>query len=100
MSELTYEPYNKKSLAVRGDKKLYQKVIKQLNGRWNARMKGGEGWLIPIEKEKEIIKLIKALSEDDKLEIIEKFSLSSLAILPIKKFNFHLHLHSNIIHFL
>ena len=71
MPELSYQVYNKQRLAVRttGNKKKYEGVIKSLSGRWNPRMKGGEGWLVPIEKEPEIKHLIESLSQ--KVETLE-----------------------------
>ena len=47
--ELIYEKYNDNSYSVRGDKTKYAKKIKDIGGRWNSRMKGGEGWLVPKE---------------------------------------------------
>ena len=56
--KLTYEPYNKKSFAVRGDREKYGNVIRKLGGRWNIRLKNGPGWTVPTEKENELKKLI------------------------------------------
>ena len=63
MPELVYEVYNKKSLAVHGDKQKYQNLIKKLGGRWNPRMKTGPGWTVPKEKESLLKNLIESLGE-------------------------------------
>ena len=60
---LSYEKYNKNRLAVRGDKDKYQNLIKSIGGRWNSRMRGGEGWMIPTNKEKILKNLIKSLQK-------------------------------------
>ena len=49
---LTVEIYNKNRLSIRGDRTRYNDIIKSIGGRWNPRMHGGEGWIIPIEKKK------------------------------------------------
>ena len=54
---LSYEPYNKSKLAIRGDQQ-YDSIIKTLGGRWNSRMKGGPGWLIDNNKEDQLKILI------------------------------------------
>jgi hypothetical protein len=57
--ELIYEEYNDNSYAVRGDKKKYAKKIKDIGGRWNPRMKGGEGWLVPKENLENLKNLVQ-----------------------------------------
>ena len=60
--ELQYEIYNKDRFAVRGDRDTYQAVMKRLGGRWNPRMRGGEGWLVPIDRENELEDLVNGAS--------------------------------------
>jgi hypothetical protein len=57
MDKLSYEPYNKAKLAVRGPEK-YDALIKTIGGRWNSRMKGGPGWMLDVNKEGQIKTLI------------------------------------------
>jgi hypothetical protein len=64
--KLTFEIYNKNRLAVRGDRDLYNDLVKSIGGRWNSRMHGGEGWIIPIEQKSILEDLINALGCDDK----------------------------------
>ena len=64
-SKLEYSEYNKKSIAVRGNRERYQDIIKGLGGRWNSRMRGGEGWLVPISKKEDIDNIISSLKEED-----------------------------------
>jgi hypothetical protein len=60
---LTYEKYNDQKLAVRGDKDSFHNLIKNIGGRWNSRMKGGEGWLLPVSEKDKLIKLINSLDQ-------------------------------------
>ena len=61
--ELTYEDYNKRSFAVRGDRKKYAKKLKNVNGRWNQRMKDGPGWLVPKENLEGLKALIASVNK-------------------------------------
>jgi hypothetical protein len=61
MEEITYSAYNAKSLAVRAtDRDKYQPLLKELDARWNSRMKDGNGpgWLVPVENEEKLKQLI------------------------------------------
>lgn len=60
--KLSYEVYNKQRLAVRGDRDKYQEIIKAIGGRWNPRMRGGEGWLVPISQQEKLEKIIRDLT--------------------------------------
>lgn len=75
MSILTYTHYNDKSFAVRGDKTQYQNIIKQLGGRWNSKMRGGVGWLVPIDKEPQLKSLIEEISvtNNKQIQALEEF---------------------------
>ena len=46
---LSYQIYSDSKIAVVGDKDEYHFFLKEIGGRWNPRMKGGAGWLVPIE---------------------------------------------------
>ena len=61
---LTIETYNNQRLAVRGDRERYQELMKTVSGRWNPRMHGGEGWLVPIANKEQLIFLIDSLEEE------------------------------------
>ena len=65
MVNLTYEIYNKKQFAVRGDRNRYNDIIKGIGGRWNSRMRGGEGWLLSLDKKEELDTLINELKKDN-----------------------------------
>jgi hypothetical protein len=69
--ELTYEEYNKLSFAVRGDKKKYAKKLKDIGGRWNPRMKGGEGWLVPKENLENLKNLLTEVNISTESEITQ-----------------------------
>ena len=72
--KLTCEVYNKTRLAVRGDRTLYNDIVKKIGGRWNSRMHGGEGWIIHIEQKKVVEDLINSLNDpsDSKTTCKEK----------------------------
>ena len=61
MDKLSYEPYNKTKLAIRGPEQ-FDSLIKSIGGRWNSRMKGGSGWTIDNSKEEQIKTLIDNLN--------------------------------------
>lgn len=48
---LTIHAHSDKHIVVRGDKDEYAKEMKRFQGRWNSRLKDGEGWLVPVEFE-------------------------------------------------
>ena len=54
----TIEEYNEKSYAVRGDRAKWGKQINNIGGRWNGKMKGGEGWTVPKDKKNTLEKLL------------------------------------------
>ena len=61
-SEIQYEDYNDRSYAVRGDKNKFSIQMKELGGRWNPRMRGGPGWLVPKDRLNELRYLIETTS--------------------------------------
>lgn len=72
-SELTFSDYNLNSLAVRGDKDSYHEIVKAMGGRWNSRMRGGAGWLVPKRNQQQLENFIKMLNEPDHTaEIVPK----------------------------
>ena len=66
--KLTYEDYNPKSVCVRGDRNKFTNIIKEVKGRWNPRMKGGEGWLVLKEFVPKLQELIHSMNSDSKTE--------------------------------
>jgi len=71
-NNLVYEKYGKDKLAIRGDKDLYSNLLKSIGARWNSKMKGGEGWLLPIESEEKLKSLIETVSKSDNIENMKK----------------------------
>ena len=59
---LSYSAHNLKTVLVKGDKKKFAPLLKQVEGRWNTKQ---DGWLIPVENEKKLKNLITALYPDD-----------------------------------
>ena len=76
MEPLTYKPYNKTKLAIRGDMQ-YDAIIKAIGGRWNSRMKEGPGWTIDNDKEEQLKMLIQNLNMSNKNEDKEDDDLES-----------------------
>lgn len=73
MNTLSYSVYNDKSLVVRGDRMTYKDIIKQVGGRWNSKMKGGPGWIVPRSKEELVKRLVEKVTEKEKeKEIVTK----------------------------
>ena len=70
MSDITYSNYNKKSLLVHGDRDKYGNKIKEVGGRWNPRVKGDPGWIVPLEKESDLKKLIARIKREEKIEVM------------------------------
>jgi hypothetical protein len=71
---LTYTRYNDTKLAIKGDKDKYHSEINKIGGRWNSRMKGGEGWTVPIEKETELKKLIRKVKKEHKNSLLKEYN--------------------------
>ena len=60
---VTYKKYNNTSFIVNGQKEKHHKFIKTLSGRWNSKVKDFQaGWIVPIEKEKELKIYIDSLN--------------------------------------
>jgi hypothetical protein len=63
---LKYEIYSVDRLAVRttkqvctnSDRKKFSKVLRSVGGRWNSKLKGAPGWMVPRDKEEELKELI------------------------------------------
>jgi len=68
MTDIIYDNYNKRSVAVRGNKDKYQNAMKGIGAKWNPRMKDGPGWILPKENEPELQRLIKSFKKMSKLE--------------------------------
>jgi len=47
MEQLTCQEFGEKSLVIRGDYETYKDVVRNVSGRYNVRLKGGPGWLVP-----------------------------------------------------
>jgi hypothetical protein len=65
---LTCSPYTKNRFIVRGDKQLYDKLLKSVTrkARWNSRIPNEEpGWVVPNEFRKEVDKLVETLKLAD-----------------------------------
>lgn len=52
------DDYNTNSFVVRGDTKLYKDQLKELGGKWNPNLVGGNGWVFSIKKKDIISKFI------------------------------------------
>jgi hypothetical protein len=59
---LSYSAHNSKTVLVKGDKKKFASLLKQVDGRWNTKQ---DGWVVPIENEKKLKNLMNALYPED-----------------------------------
>jgi hypothetical protein len=65
--ELTYENYTEKSFYIKGDKEKYGKIIRDIGGKWQPKLKIGLGWTIAKEKEPQLKKLIDEVKSGSKV---------------------------------
>jgi hypothetical protein len=70
MSDIVYEKYDKRSVAIRGNKNKYNKAMNEIGAKWNSNMKNGPGWILPKENEPELQRLIKSFQKLSKLDDI------------------------------
>jgi len=70
--DFTYEKYNKLSLVLRvtdgGLDHPCNKEIKDLQGRWNTRLKGGPGWTVPVQNEEKLKAFIANTQKYDNMQ--------------------------------
>ena len=59
---LSYSAHNSKTVLVKGDKKKFASLLKQVDGRWNTKQ---DGWVVPIDNEKKLKNLMNALYPED-----------------------------------
>lgn len=59
---LSYSAHNLKNVLVKGDKKKFASLLKQVEGRWSTKQ---DGWLIPVDNEKKLKNFINALYPED-----------------------------------
>jgi len=78
---LTIYAHSDKHIVVRGDKDEFAKEMKRFQGRWNSRLKEGEGWLVPVEFESALRAKfdIPATEAKPRLSSAKKTSKSPLA---------------------
>lgn len=70
-NSLTYEKYDKKRLAIYGDRDKYNALLGAIGARWNPKMTTRPGWNLPVEKEEDLKKLIKDLNKENLLKEVE-----------------------------
>ena len=69
---LRYENFTAKSLAIFGDRELYDNILKDIGGKWNPRMKPQPGWYIDKSQEDKLKKLISGLGiEIEPTKVVE-----------------------------
>lgn len=76
MTDLLFENYNKRSVAIRGNKDKYQNAMKNIGAKWEPRMKNGPGWILPKENEPDLQRLIESFQKLSKLEELTSNSKS------------------------
>jgi len=60
MTDLTVEEYSEKALVVRGETQEHKEQLKELGGKWNARLRGGGGWIFSKKKEADVMEYISS----------------------------------------
>jgi len=76
MTDLLCENYNKRSVAIRGNKDKYQNAMENIGAKWEPRMKNGPGWILPKENEPDLQRLIESFQKLSKLEELTSNSKS------------------------
>ncbi len=59
VEELKVVDYSEKAIVVTGNTKLFKSEIKKLGGRYNPRLKCGQGWVFSVKKRQEVEDLVK-----------------------------------------
>lgn len=54
ISDIIVESYSEKALVVRGDIESHKEALMNLGGKYNDRLKGGEGWIFSKTKKGDI----------------------------------------------
>lgn len=65
MTDLTVENYSDKCIVVRGDTKTHQTQLKQMGGKWNARLRDGGGWIFPKKLEDTVLQYVSSGKEPE-----------------------------------
>ncbi len=59
VEELKVEDYSEKAIVVTGNTKLFKTEFKNLGGRFNPRLKCGQGWVFSAKKRGDVEALVK-----------------------------------------
>lgn len=59
--EIQKVPYSEKSFALIGDTKSVKEKLKELGGRFNARLNCGPGWIFPLTQEEKVEAFLRAV---------------------------------------
>ena len=59
VEELKVVDHSEKAIVVTGNTKLFKSEIKKLGGRYNPRLKCGQGWVFSVKKRQEVEDLVK-----------------------------------------
>lgn len=59
VEELKVENYSEKAIVVTGNTKLFKTEFKKLGGRFNPRLKCGQGWVFSAKKRDDVEALVK-----------------------------------------
>lgn len=54
INDISITNYTEKSFVIRGNTMPYKEVLKNFGGKWNDRLRDGEGWIFPITKKSEL----------------------------------------------
>lgn len=54
INDISITDYTEKSFVIRGNTTPYKEVLKNFGGKWNDRLRDGEGWIFPMTKKSEL----------------------------------------------
>lgn len=63
VEELKVVDYSEKAIVVAGNTKLFKTELKKLGGRYNPRLKCGQGWVFSAKKRDEVVDLVKWINQ-------------------------------------
>lgn len=90
------DSYSEKAIVVRGDTTNYKNELMEFGGKWNSKLKDGEGWIFPKTKFDKINNWIMSISSNpqkkptiielsNNVSIVNKLEELKLQVINIQK---------------
>lgn len=77
---LSVASYSERAIVVRGDTRDFKTELRDMQGKWNSRLKGGPGWIFPKKKQDQVLEAISSLEPRVSSETESKTDYSPPAI--------------------